>query len=56
MKNIGKTVFKPFVAEQKRLFDCKEVLTEHVVLKDKDGMPNWFWKLAQECHAELTRC
>ena len=55
MKHIVKTEYKPLEAGQKSLFECKDVLSDSMPKREeKDGMPNWFWKLAQECRAEVT--
>ena len=59
MKYIGKTVFKPFEAGQKSLFEFSIVAVEkksrrQEMPESKEGMPGWFWRLAEECKTETS--
>ena len=50
MKNKVNEIYKPCIKGQKSLYDFE------TKPKLKDGMPSWFWNLANECKAETAGC
>lgn len=52
MENVEEGNLKGLGVGQKSLFDFAECRVPRKE-ESRDGMPSWFWKLAQECRAEI---